>query len=433
MATGTAPAEAATGGGALRGRDFRLLWAAETVSKTGTAVTTFALPLVALQTLGASTLMMGVLNAMIWLPWLLVGLQAGVWADRRSRRPLMIGCEIASALLIVSVPVLAWLGALTMGYLLVVAFATGCATVLFTAAYNAYLPFLVGKDELMGANSRLMGSEQAANIAGPGLGGLIIQLFSAVLGLVVDAFSFVVSAVCLWSIRAREPSGGPGDRTERTPATFRADIGAAIRFVARDPYLRIITASSTSTNLLMAGIQALVVVFLVRDAGLSPWAVGATTITISVGGILGAFLAPKVTGRLGTARTLLTAPVTDCFLLLFPLAGHGPLLVVALAGTLVWATGIVVRNVTGGAFRQAYCPSEMRARAAMTMRFTFFGIWPIGSLLGGVLGSVLDVRTALFILAGANVITDIWIFIGPIKRSRDLPTEFARSPGESAV
>jgi hypothetical protein len=424
MATGTAPAEA-TARGVLRGRDFRLLWAAESISKTGSAVTTFALPLVALQRLGANTLMMGVLNAMIWLPWLLVGLQAGAWADRHRLRPLMIGCQIASAVLIVSIPVLAWLDALTMSYLLVIAFAAGCSNVIFTAAYHAFLPLLVGKDELLDANTRMLGSEQAANIAGPGLGGLITQLSSAVFGLVIDAASFLVSAACLRAIRAREPAdrtgGGPDGPADRARTTVRADIRAAIGFVARDPYLRVITASNACTNMLMGGIQALVVVFLIRTAGLSPWAVGATTITISVGGVFGAFVAPRVAGRLGNARTLLTAPVTDCFLLLFPVAGHGPLLVAALAGTLIWAVGIVMRSVTGGAFRQAYCPPGMRGRVAMTVRFIIFGVWPLGSLLGGVLGTVFDVRTALFILTGANLITDALLFIGPIKHGKDLP------------
>jgi len=184
----------------------------------------------------------------------------------------------------------------------------------------------------------------------------------------------------------------------------------------------VITANSACTNLLMGGIQALVVVFLIRGEGLSPWAVGATTIVISVGGLLGAVVAAGISGRLGTARTLLLLPVTDCFLLLFPLAGPGVLLVVALAGTLVWATGVVVRNVVAGAFRQAYCPPGMNGRVAMTMRFITFGVWPLGSLLGGVLGTVFDIRTALFILTAANILTDVLLFIGPMKHSRDLPT-----------
>jgi Na+/melibiose symporter-like transporter len=429
MATDTATSTST--GSALRGRDFRLLWTGQSISKTGSAVTTFALPLVAVRTLGADTLMMGVLNAMLWLPWLVVGLHAGAWADRRGKRSLMTGCQLASAVLIVSIPVLAWLKVLTMWYVLVIAFATGCSTVLFTASYNAFLPLLVDKSELLAANTRMTGSEQAANIAGPGIGALIAQFSSAVLGLVVDAASFVVCAACLWSIRAREPSydpvGQPG-KPQAARGSLRADIGAGIRFVARDPYLRVLTANSACANLFLSGIQALVVVFLIRGDGLSPWAVGATTITISVGGLLGASLAPRISRRLGSARTMLTVTVADCFLLLFPLAGRDALLVLALGGTLVWATGTVVGNVVSGSFRQVYCPPGMRGRIAMTSRFISFGIWPVGSLLGGVLGTVFDVRTALFILAGGNAISGSWLFIGPLKRGRDLPSEPAASP-----
>jgi predicted MFS family arabinose efflux permease len=380
------------------------------------------------RTLGAGPLMIGVLNAMIWVPWLLVGLQAGAWADRRSQRPVMVGCQIASAILIVSIPVAAGLKLLTMWYVLVIAFAAGCSNVVFTASYNAFMPLLVDKTDLLGANTRLMGSEQAANIAGPGIGGLITQVSSAVLGLFIDSVSFLVCAACLWCIRAPEPSDRQKDRPR---ISFLADARVAIRFVVRDPYLRVMTGSSASANLVLAGIQALVVVFLIRADRLSPWAVSGTTIVISVGGLLGASIAPKVSRRLGSARTLLVAtPVTDCFLLLFPFAGHDAWLVVALAGVLAWATGVVVKNVIVGSFRQAYCPPGMRGRVAMSTRFIFFGVWPFGSLLGGALGAVFGVRTALFILAGANILSDIWLFIGPMKRSRDLPAAAAVSPDD---
>jgi MFS family permease len=428
MATRPAPRPPASS--TLRGRDFRLLWTGESVSKAGSAVTTFALPLVALRTLDAGTLMISVLNAMIWLPWLVIGLQAGAWVDRRPRRPVMIACQLTSAALIVSIPVLAELNLLTLWYVLAIAFASGCSTVVFTAAYNAYVPFLVDKSELMGANTRLMGSEQAANIAGPGIGGLITAVSSAVLGLFIDAFSFLACAICLWSIRGREPSGHLRDQPDRPRPRLRADIREGISFVARDPYLRTLAGSSASANLVLAGIQALVVVFLIRTDGLSPWAISATTIVISVGGLLGAIVAPRISRRLGSARTLLTAPVTDCFLLLFPLAGRGVVpLTLALGGTLVWATGVVVRNVVAGSFRQAYCPADMRGRVAMTSRFLLFGVWPLGSLLGGLLGTAFDIRTALFILAGVNVLVDAWLFIGPIKHSRELPAAPEAPPG----
>jgi predicted MFS family arabinose efflux permease len=415
----------------LRGRDFRLLWTGQSIDKAGSAVTTFALPLVAVRILGAGPLMMGVLGAMIWLPWLLVGLQAGALADRRNRRPLMMGCQFASAILIVSVPVLAELKALTMWYVLVIAFAAGCSNVIFTASYNAFLPFLVSKDELLGANTRLMGSEQVANIAGPGIGGLITEFSSAVFGLFVDTASFLVCAVCLWFIGAREHIERG---KEKAQSSFMADIRTAIHFVAGDRYLRVMTASSATGNLALAGIQALVVIFLVRTAGLSAWSVAATTITISVGGILGAFLAPKLSRALGSARALLlSTPVTDAFLLLFPFARRGVWLVIALAGVLAWATGVVVSNVIVGSFRQAYCPEGMRGRVAMTTRFVFFGVWPFGSVLGGVLGTVVGVRPALLILAIANMLAGLWLFTGPVKRSKELPGAPDSPPMDAAA
>jgi hypothetical protein len=403
----------------LAGRDFRLLWAGESISKTGSAVTTFALPVVAVGTLQASPLMMGVLNAMIWLPWLLVGLHAGAWADRRTKWPLMIRSQIASAVLVASLPLLAWFNTLSIGYVLVIAFAAGCANVVFTAAYNAFVPFLVDKPDLLDANSRLQGSEQVANIGGPGVGALITAVSSAVLALVVDVASFLISALCLRFMRARDTFESQQDTR---PTRVSADIRAAVRFLVRDPYLRVLTASSASANLVLSGIQALTVVFLIRTAGFSPWVVAADTVMIGVGGFIGAVIAPRICRRMGTARALLVStPVTDAFLLLFPFADHGVRLVLALAGVLVWATGVVMKNVTVGSFRQSYCPPEMLGRVAMTTRFVFFGVWPIGSILGGVLGTVFGVRDALIILAVGNVLADLWLFTGPIKRGRDLP------------
>jgi MFS family permease len=402
----------------LRGRDFRLLWTGQSISKAGSAVTTFALPLVVVQTL----------NATIWLPWLLIGLQAGAWADRRSRRPLMIGCQLASAVLIVSIPICAGWHVLTIEYVIAVAFVAGCSNVVFTAAYNAYVPFLVGKPSMLGANSRLTGSEQVANIAGPGIGGLLAQFASTVLGLVVDSASFLVSAVCLWAIRAIEPDRNPAD-TPRT--SIRADVRTAIDFVVRDPYLRVMTANAATANLFLSGLQALLVVFLLRTAELGPWAVGAVTVAISVGGFLGAFIAPRMSKRLGSARAMLVStPITGFFGLLFPLAGHGWLLAVCLLGVLAWSMGVVMKNVITGSFRQTYCPPGMRGRVAMSMRFVTFGVMPIGSLVGGGLGALFGVQAAVWVLATANVFSSAMLFTGPIRLSRELPTEQVPVAGE---
>lgn len=402
---------------ALGERNFLLFWAGQTVSKTGSAVTTVALPLVVIHALSADALTMGVLNAAIWLPWLLIGLQAGAWADRTRKRPLMIACDVASAVLLVSVPVAAWLGVLTMAHVLLVAFAVGCATVLFTAAYSAYVPFLVGRDNLMGANSRLHVSEQAAKVAGPGIGGVVAQVTGAVAGLVVDAASFVVSAVCLRSIRAVEPAPQPKARR-----SVRADVVEALKVVVRDPYLRVLTLHSGAVNLCMAGLQALWVLFLVRTAGLGSWVVGALTAAIAIGGVLGATLAPWYSRRLGSARALrLGSPVTALFGLLFPLADPGVGIVLALVGVMASSMGTAANSVIAVSFRQAYCPREMLGRVAMSIRFVIFGVNPVGALLGGVLGTVLDLRTAIWILVIANIAAGFTLYIGPLRTGRDLP------------
>lgn len=403
----------------LKGRDFRLLWTGQSISKAGSAVTTFALPLAAVQSLHASPLEMSVLNAMTWLPWLLIGLQAGAWTDRREKRPLMIGCQLGSAAVIGSVPVLSLLHVLTIWYILVVAFMAGTLNVIFTASYNAFLPFLVGVRSLLGANQRLTGSEQIANVTGPGLGGLIAQLATAVLGLFIDAGSFLVSAACLLAIREREPSRTqPG---KRHPALW-SDVGTAIGFVLRDRYLRVLMANTAFANLFLSGMQALMVVFLIRTADVGPWGVGAITIAISVGGGFGALLAPRLSRRLGSARALLVStPVTGFFGLLLPLAGHGVWLALALIGVMAWSVGVVTKNVIGGSFRQAYCPPEMLGRVATSIRFVIFGVMPIGSLLGGVLATAFGIRPAMWILAAANVLAGYVLFTGPIKSSRQLP------------
>ncbi|WP_054049370.1 MFS transporter [Alloactinosynnema sp. L-07] len=398
-------------------RNFMLFWAGQAVSKTGGAVTTVALPLVMIQVLSADAFTMGVLNAAIWLPWLVIGLQAGAWADRVRKRPLMIACDIASAVLLASVPVAAWLGVLTLAHILFVAFAVGCATVLFTAAYSAYVPFLVGRDNLLGANSRLHMTEQAAKVAGPGIGGVLATVTGAVAGLMVDAASFVVSALCLRSIRAVEPATEPKPRRG-----ILAEVAEALKVVVRDPYLSVLTLHSGAVNFCMAGLQALWVLFLVRTAGLGGWVVGALTAAIAIGGVLGATLAPWYSRRVGSARALrLGSPVTALFGLLFPLADPGIGIVLALVGVMGSSMGTAANSVIAVSFRQAYCPREMLGRVAMSIRFVIFGVNPIGSLLGGVLGTVLDLRTAIWILVIANIAAGFTLYIGPIRTGRDLP------------
>jgi MFS family permease len=403
----------------LRDKDFLRLWKGETISKAGTALTTVILPLVAVQYLNADTFLMGILNASIWLPWLIVGLPAGIWADRLRAKPLMITCDIVSAITFTTVPIAAWLGFLTMAQVLTVAVITGCAGVFFTAAYNVYIPFLVGKKHIFQANARLHSTESGAAIVGPGLGTLIAAVTGAVVGLLLDAASFIVSALYLRKIKVEEPPKGADQRKRRVIP----EIAEAVRFIFKDKYMAVITTNVAAVNFCLGGVQALTLVFLVRVVGLGAWSFGMVLTAISVGGVLGSIFAPIASKRMGAARALIVLnPISGCFTLLFGLADKGFGVVLCFIGSMLWSAGAVTNTVISASFRQAYCPYDMLGRVAAFSRTLQFGMLPIGSIAAGILGTVFDVRGAIWFFLILNVVVRVILFIGPLKRSRDLPT-----------
>ncbi len=149
-----------------RHRDFLLLWGGQAVSDVGTAISVVVLPLIAVVSLHADGVAVGALSAALWLPWLLVGLPAGVWVDRSRRRLLMLGCDVVRAVLLASVPVAAALDALRLGQLFAVAFGVGLATVVFQVSYQAYPPVIVPIEDLPEANAKLLGSGSVAQFVG---------------------------------------------------------------------------------------------------------------------------------------------------------------------------------------------------------------------------------------------------------------------------
>jgi MFS family permease len=403
----------------LRERNFQLLWFGETVSKTGSAITTVALPLVAITTLQAGTFMVGVLEAAAWLPWLLIGLPAGAWVDRSARRPIMITCNVVSALLFASVPIAAWTGLLGLPQLLAVAFCAGIAKVFFRTAYQAYLPAVVERGRLPEANAALQGSASATEVAGPGLAGAMAQTLGAVTAVFADAVSFLVSAACLLRIDATEPQI---EQARQTKGLFRR-VGEGLRYVARDPYLRTLTLFGALGNLTLVALQTLLLLFLIRVVGVASSVAGLLMAGMGAGGVLGALCTKAAVRRLGTARALLWCEaVTAPFGLLLPLADRGAFRLTLFAlGAVVLAAGVVTGSVIASSFRQSYCPSQMLGRVSAVFSFLVFGTMPVGALLAGVAGSVLGVRPALWGLAGALVLPVLVLVFSPVSRGRELP------------
>ncbi|MEV7096155.1 MFS transporter [Amycolatopsis sp. NPDC051045] len=402
-------------------RDFRLLWTGETTSMLGSMVASTALPLVAVVTLQASTLGVALLTAVAWLPWLLVGLPAGAWVDRLPKRPVMLTCNTVSMAVFASVPVAAAFGALTMPYLLVAALLGGVAKVFFTLAYRAYLPSLVGTDDLLAANTKLDGSESATQVAGPGLAGLLAQAFGPVSGVLADAVSFGISVLCVRAIRVRE-TVVPAPRTP-----LRSQIAEGLRFVLGDRYLRTLVMFGAVSNLALTGYSSIQIVFLSRTLGASPGLVGLVLSLAASGGVLGAALAGRMGARFGTARAFLLCEVFAApMLLLGPLSSPRWGLVLSVLAVFGLCAGVVCSNVLTTTFRQQYCPPELYGRISSSASMVNYGTIPLAGVLGGVLGEAIGVRQTLWV--AAVVLIAALPILAPFRKLRDFPVTAAGRP-----
>lgn len=403
---------------AQTGRGFGLLWFGEGVSLLGGATAGVLLPLLAVVELHAGPRWMGLLAAATWLPWLVIGLPAGAWVDRLPARRVMIAADLAAALVVASVPVAWWLDVLSLTQLLVVALLSGTCAVFFRTSYAALVPQVVPSSGLETANGRLVGTESCAQIAGPGVAGLLTQVVSAASGLVVDVSSYLVSAVCLWRVR-------PAVR-ERKPSVvepLRSQIRVGLRFVARDRYLRWLSGLGGLSNLGLTGYQALLVLYLVRELRVPPAAVGIVLALGATGGVVGAALAARVSRRWGSGRAstwllVLGGPPA----LLLPLAAPGPRVALVVVATFTIGACVVAGNVVRAAWRQRYVPDEILGRVIVTMQFVNYGTMPVGGLLAGALAGPLGTRTAIGILGGVHLLACLGILLSPFRALRVLPS-----------
>jgi len=403
-------------------RDFRLLWIGETTSSFGSSVSSVALPLVALTLLHSGVFAISVLTAAAWLPWLIVGLPAGAWVDRLPRRRIMMGADLVSLAVFASVPVAAALGWLTITQLLIVALLAGTATVFFATAYRAFLPALLEGDDLLEGNAKLQGSEQVTHVAGPGAAGLIAQAASAVGGVIVDAASFAVSAICLSRIRVTEPRSAVPRRH------LRREIAEGLAVVAGDPLLRLNAVFGCLSNLVLTGYQAVLVFYLVSVVGLSPGLAGIMLALTSLGGVLGALVARRLAARVGTARAVLFCKVGLApFGLLIPLADRGPGLALFLLGSIVIIGGIVAGNVIWSGWVQSYYPADLLGRISTSVQVLNYGAIPAGAVLAGLTASHIGVRPTLWVMLAGLVLSACVLLLGPLPRLRDLPSQPARA------
>lgn len=413
----------------LRDRDFRLFWLGETTSTLGSQMLVVVVPLIAIEVLHTGTLAVGLLQSCLWLPWFVIGLPAGAWVDRRAKRPIMLIADIVAFLAFISIPILAWTGAITISQLVIVLLIGGGAQVFFSNAYQPYLAGLLAEQDRSEGNAIIEASSTASQVAGPGLGGILSQLFGAVSGMFINGLTFAYSAFCLMRISAREPAREP---TEGPQESLRTEIKEGLIFVARNPYLRVMTLYEGLGNIGDAMMMAVAIVFLVRTLGVNAAVAGVLVAVTNIGGILGALATVRLSLRLGTARALLlSVAVTAPFTLLIPLSFHDGGLAFFIVGGTVYLAGISVANVVLTTFVQSYVPERILGRCSAVFTLMNRGCMPLGGVLGAVIGSVYSPRIALLAAGLVITLSTGVLLIGPIRHRRDLPTELV-TDGEQA-
>ena len=409
----------------LRGRlwsqpDFLKLWAGQSVSVVGDQISALALPLVAVLVLDASATEMGLLTAMVWAPHLLFSLSAGLYVDRRARRRrIMIATDLARAVALASVPVTYWLDLLTIEQLLAVAFAVGALSVYFDIAWSTYFMRLVPREDVVEANAKLSASRSLSFVVGPPAAGGLVQLLGAPVAVLADALSFLGSALFLGRIRGEEPPLPPpnGD-------SARTRVAQGFRFLFGHPYLRAFLGCFATINFFNLAFSAIVVLFMVRELGLSAGAIGVILGAAAVGGLAGAAVAPALGRRLGMGPALMLGAVLfPAPLVLFPLAGGPEPVVWAMlfAGEFLAGAGVMVLDIHGNSLNLLLTPEEMRPRQAATFRFVNYGVRPLGALGGGLLAEAIGLRPALLIAAVGAVLGVLWLVASPTPRLREVP------------
>jgi MFS family permease len=401
---------------ALQEREFRRFWAGETVSLFGDQVTLIALPLVGVLALDASASEMGYLTAALIAPALFFSLHAGAWVDRRGRRrQTMIFTALGRAVLLAAIPVLYWLDALTLTQLYVVSFLIGTLSVLFFVSYSTLFVSLVPRERYLEANSLLNGSRAFSFVAGPSIGGLLVQAFSAPGALIADAASFLVSAFTLSSIEPEEP---PTEKAER------GHVKAGMRYLWRSPIIRASLLATATINFFNFVFWALFMLYAIRELDVGPGLLGVVLGAASMGGVLGSIVTGRISRGIGIGPAfLLGCIVFPAPLVLVPLAGGPEWVVLAclFAAEFLSGFGVMILDITAASIKAALVPDRLRARVAGAYMVVNYGVRPLGALVGGALGTWIGLRPTLWVGAVGAILGALWLLPSPIPKLRELP------------
>jgi MFS family permease len=356
------------------------------------------------------------------MPFIFFTLPAGVWVDRLRRRPILIVGDFGRAALYATVPIAYVADVLTLWQLYIVGFLVGVFQVFFDVAYQSYLPSLVDRDKIVEGNSKFEISRSAAQISGPGLGGILVEILTAPYAVLVDALSFVASGIFLLGIRKPEPKPEIATVDGRKPSMWY-ELKEGLRFVLGNPNLRAQAGCTATSNFFGSVAFSIALVFAVRELGLSPGVIGVVFSVGAAGSLLAAFTSTHISRRFGIGPTsIVVAALFAPSWLLWALAPEGtdaiPFLI---AAQLVFGFTVVVYNIAQVSYRQAICPPRLQGRMNSVMRFIVWGTIPLGTISGGALATWIGLRETMVVGAVGGGLAFLWLLFSPQRHLHELP------------
>ena len=413
------PTRKPSNGSLWRDRNFLTFWTGQAFGQFGAQITELAIPVLAVLVLNATEFEVGVLTAANVAAFLVVGLPAGAWIDRMRKRHVMIWADAVRALALGIVPVLWLTGTLQIWHLVVVALIMGIATVFFDVSNQSLVPSLVRPAQIAEANGKLQSTEQLAHLTGPAVGGWLIGIIAAPLAIVVTVGTYLVSFVAMLFTRDDEKPRAVEDR-----APILHEIWEGLRFVFTERLLRRIVATTGTSNFFNTISMTMLPIFILRELGLNPASMGVIFSLGAVGGLLGAMATSHIVRWIGEARAIPVSAIGFSVIAVFlPVAAMVP----SIAFPLLVAQGFVVSftvllyNITQVTFRQRITPPRLLGRMNASVRFVVWGVMPIAALLSGALGTWLGVVPTMWIGAIGQLVSALFVIIGPFWSMRDLP------------
>lgn len=404
--------------GLWRHADFMKLWSGQTISLFGSSIGSAAMTFAAILTLHATPFQLGLLSAARLSPGLLTGIIAGAWVDRLRRRPILIGADLARAVLLGTIPLAALLSLLRMEQLYAVTFLVSILTIFFDVAYESYLPSLIGRLQLVEGNSKLSGSASIAEASGFSAAGWLVQIFTAPVTILIDAISFAASAISIWMIRGREQA-----RESHAKPDIRREIEEGWSAMLRHPLLRSTAACEFSKEFFGGMYGALVVLYMVRELGFAPGVLGTIWAVGGISSLIGAAMAGRLTRTLGMGPAMIGGLLlSSAALFLIPLA-RGATLAAGLLLILQQLAGdgaATVYQINEVSLRQGVTPERLLGRVNAGAQFLGLGAMLGGSLIGGWLAGSLGVRAMLFCGASGALLSTLWLLLSPVRTLRGI-------------